>query len=261
MQQPLDFHRSRGYSIGMKVLFLAKDHTDLGHLESYRDAGDDLTVVSCVDAHLDFFAYKGYNVIDSKEFFALVGMKFDVIIGNPPYGKNCNLPPEFLNKCSELSDDIRLIIPRTMRKASIINRLSSNLHLVSDETLPDDTFRDNIKTCFQHWVVSSEERDQIKEFTKNDTNDFEFLKSSKGSDLIIVRVGNAGVVVPNTEDMVLTTPYHERSPNTTYFIKTKSQDVTNRLVSLQDKFIESAADTVNLNSLSIHDLIRIYLDR
>jgi len=84
MLQPIDSYGSMGYHIIMKVLYLAKDHTDLKHLESYRDAGDDLTVVSCFDAHLDFFKYKGYNVIDSKEFFDL-DMKFDVIIGNPPY--------------------------------------------------------------------------------------------------------------------------------------------------------------------------------
>lgn len=200
---------------------------------------------------------EGATVTDNLDDYN--GMRFDVVIGNPPYGKNCNLPPEFLNKCASLSDDIRLILPRTMRKPSIINRLDPSLHLVKDETLPDDTFRDNIQTCLQHWVVKSEPRAHIKEFSKSDTDDFTFMRTPQESNVIIVRVGNAGVVVPNTEDMVLTTPYNKRSPNTTYFIKTKSQQVTDKLVSLQDKFIESSKNTVNLNSLSIHDLVGIYL--
>ena len=244
-------------------LYLAKDPDDgvLADLENISSQGQ-VTVVACLPAFVEAYTFLGYNAITADQFFTLTDMKFDVIIGNPPYGKNCNLPPKFLNRIAELglSKKIIFVVPRTMRKKGVTNGLHPNLHLTHDKTLPDDTFRDNILTCVQTWEVKSNEREKIREYTKDDTDDFEFLKTPEGSDLVITRVANAGVVVPNTEEMVLTTPYYERSPNTTYFIKVKNQSVADRLISLEDKFIEASRNTVGLRSLSIDSLIEIYLN-
>ena len=130
---------------------------------------------------------------------------------------------------------------------------------MSDVTCPDDTFPRGIKACYQRWMIKDEIRESIRIFTGSDVNDFIFLPTVDGSDCVITRVANAGVVVPNTEEMVLTTPYYERSSNTTYFLKVKNDDVITKLKSLQDKFIETSQETVGLNSLSKHDIIRLYL--
>ena len=77
------------------------------------------------------------------------GMRFSVVIGNPPYGKNSSLAVKFLNKASELSDTVHMILPRTFRKPSVINRINPNLHLVSDKDVDDSAFRDSIVACVQ----------------------------------------------------------------------------------------------------------------
>ena len=200
---------------------------------------------------------RGVTVVSDLD--ELMGQRFSIVIGNPPYGKNANLAVKFLNKVSELSDDIRMVLPRTFRKPSIINRLNPHLHLVSDVTCPDDTFPRGIKACHQRWEVRPDVREPIETFKKEDTTDFVFLPTSEGSDCIITRVANAGVVVRNTETLVLTIPYHERSSSTTYFLKVKDESVMMRLESLQEQFIECSKETVGLNSLSIHDIVRLYL--
>ena len=217
----------------------------------------DITVWEDTTKGINSCLTRGVTVVSNLD--ELMGQRFSVVIGNPPYGKNSNLAVQFLNKVAELSDDIRMVLPRTFRKPSIINRLNPHLHLVSDVTCPDDTFPRGIKACYQRWEVRSDVREPIQTFKKEDTTDFTFLKSSEGSDCIITRVANAGVVVRNTEPLVLTIPYHERSSSTTYFLKVKDESVITKLESLQEQFIECSKETVGLNSLSIHDIVRLYL--
>ena len=42
--------------------------------------------------------------------------KFTLAIGNPPYGVGGNLAIRFLNKTSEVTDDIRFVLPTSVRK-------------------------------------------------------------------------------------------------------------------------------------------------
>ena len=48
-----------------------------------------------------------------------------ITIGNPPFGKNANLAVKFFNHAAKFSDAIAFVLPRTFRKASIVNRLNS----------------------------------------------------------------------------------------------------------------------------------------
>ena len=48
-------------------------------------------------------------------------MKFTLAIGNPPYGVGGNLAIKILNKTSEITDDIRFVLPTSMRKPSCQN--------------------------------------------------------------------------------------------------------------------------------------------
>ena len=60
-------------------------------------------------------------------------MKFTLAIGNPPYGVGGNLAIKFLNKTSEITDDIRFVLPTSIRKPSCQNKIKPYLHCEVDE--------------------------------------------------------------------------------------------------------------------------------
>lgn len=176
-------------------------------------------------------------------------MKFDVIVGNPPYGKNANLAVEFLNKGVQLSTQVYYVLPRTFRKVSVLNRVDQKLHLVWDHTVPDHMFPPPILTCAQFWQVASTDRPKIK--IKTTHPDFDFVTPCQ-ADLCIGRVG-AGPC-----GNIYTDRFLERSVNSHYFIKTKSLQVQQKLKSLSSQFRLQGTQTVGVPSLSKHELIQIY---
>ena len=114
---------------------------------------------------------RGVTVVSDLD--ELMGQRFSVVIGNPPYGSGGNLAIQFLNKCAELSDDIRMVLPISVRKPSSLNKIRLDLVCVDDNTLPDDTFPRTIKTVYQRWVKTDTLREKIKTFTSHP--DFEFV--------------------------------------------------------------------------------------
>lgn len=78
-----------------------------------------------------------------------------LIIGNPPFGKNCNLAINFFNHSAKFADVIAFIIPRTFRKTSVQNKLNLQFHLIYDEDTPTSPCcfipKLNVKCCFQIW--------------------------------------------------------------------------------------------------------------
>lgn len=100
-------------------------------------------------------------------------------VGNPPFGKNSNTAVKFFNHAAEFSDCIAFVLPRTFRKASVINRLHKNFHLVKEEALPPDAFylptgeSYSVPTTFQVWKRRDNERE--KEAIYDSHPDFDFL--------------------------------------------------------------------------------------
>ena len=64
-------------------------------------------------------------------------MRFTLAIGNPPYGVGGNLAIKFLNKTAEITDDIRFVLPTSVRKPSS-DRKSTRLNSshVSESRMP-----------------------------------------------------------------------------------------------------------------------------
>jgi hypothetical protein len=89
----------------MNVLFYAKNHENLRDLQTWRHTE---LLVCCPDEVIDFFEYKGYNGIPDSVYYDL-DMKFDHVIGNPPYLKNVHL--KFLLKALNMSESVYLIHP------------------------------------------------------------------------------------------------------------------------------------------------------
>ena len=174
--------------------------------------------------------------------------KFSYNIGNPPYGKNSSTALKFLNLGAKLADNVLFVVPRTFRKPSLINRVESHLHLISDNTVDDEAFRDSIITCKQHWKVCDNERPHIE--TLNTHTDFEFTTADM-ADFAVGRVGGgpAAKVFHNPK---------ERSASSHYFVKALTEGVVESFVELYPILRESAMDTVGCPSLSKHDIITIY---
>ena len=89
-----------------------------------------------------------------------------ITIGNPPFGKNAALAVKFFNRAAEFSDVIAFVIPKTFRKASIINRLNANFHMIHDETVPDHSFifngaSYNVPCAGQIWQRKATPREKI----------------------------------------------------------------------------------------------------
>ena len=169
-----------------QVLYLAKEPdngvmSDLKSLKKHK-----VTVVACLPGYREYYQFLGYNTITADQYFSLEDMKFDVIIGNPPYGKNSSLAVKFLNKSSEVSDFVMMVLPRSFRKPSIMNRVNQEMILMKDETVDDDAFRDSIVTCVQTWKRTGETRDLIE--TRTEHPDFAFTTKEQ-AELCLGRVG------------------------------------------------------------------------
>jgi hypothetical protein len=109
-------------------------------------------------------------VVDFQEFLELAdkGMRFNVVIGNPPYsdrskvsgantgGCSNNLDSDFFTKSTEIADRVSLIIraKHFMKSSSNFRKkLFSSGNLVSIQYLPPETFPtvQNTQTCVVTW--------------------------------------------------------------------------------------------------------------
>ena len=125
--------------------------------------------------------------IIEKDFFDYeIGEKNGkiLVIGNPPFGRNCSIAVKFFNHASNWCDTIAFIIPRTFRRESIQNRLNLKFHLVLDEEIPikpcSFTPPMMVKCCFQIWEKRDYKREIIKLETSHD--DWEFLSLGPNDD-------------------------------------------------------------------------------
>jgi hypothetical protein len=235
----------------MKTLYLAKE-PDLAVRDDLSRISGEVVVVDC-NGYGDYYRKKGYNVISKRKYFELDGtMRFDVVIGNPPYGSGANDAIKFINKAADYSDDIRMVLPLSMRKVSCQNKVRLDLVCVEDIKLPDDTFPGSIRTVRQRWVKTNTPRKKIPTVTKHE--DFQYLPYERRSeaDLMIGRTGAGPTGKVKTKDFQDYSPEH-------YFIKAANQTVIDNLVSIESKLIEVAwKDTNGRPSLSKNDLVDVY---
>lgn len=81
----------------------------------------------------------------------------NLVIGNPPFGRNSKLALKFFNKCAENADVIAFIIPRNWNSNKKQKHLSKEFDLIRSVILPDNSFtldgKDyKVKCVAQIWV-------------------------------------------------------------------------------------------------------------
>ena len=84
-------------------------------------------------------------------------------IGNPPFGNQSSLAKNFIKKCSEFSDSISFILPKSFRKESYQKAFPLNFHLEKEYELESDIFTIDGKShkvpcVFQIWIKKDTNR-------------------------------------------------------------------------------------------------------
>jgi len=109
----------------MKTLYLAKE-PDAGVRNDLSRISGEITIVDCLNGYIDWYKKKGYNCISKDEFFENDDMRFDVVIGNPPFqepghkGKTSSLWKKFLEKSFTMADNVSLIVPASFTSPSTL---------------------------------------------------------------------------------------------------------------------------------------------
>jgi hypothetical protein len=178
-------------------------------------------------------------------------MRIDYVIGNPPYGVAANMAVKFLNKSTELSDHVMMVLPASFQRDSVLNKINLDFRLESDIKLPNDTFPRDITTVRQYWTKSETKREKI---TIHRTHpDFEFIKYAD-KDKATLFIGGAGA---GPSGKVKTEGYDHYMPGHHYVVC--SDEVRDRFIALQPKLIAQSRVCGCLPGLGKHDIITLYI--
>tara|TARA_R110000824_G_scaffold121558_4_gene277745 strand:- start:2020 stop:3045 length:1026 start_codon:yes stop_codon:yes gene_type:complete len=96
-----------------------------------------------------------------------------VSITNPPFGRNSELARKFFRHGADHCEFICYLVPRSWKKWTVRNSLPSNFHLISETTMPKESFyldsdseeiNDSgvLQTVFQIWQRKEDPRPTIK---------------------------------------------------------------------------------------------------
>ena len=184
-------------------------------------------------------------------------MKFTLAIGNPPYGVGGNLAIKFLNKTSEITDDIRFVLPTSVRKPSSQNKIKSYLHCEVDDDLDSATFPGGISAVKQYWKAKNTSRfaKGVNEIPMHREHpDFEFLdyKDRFEADVFIGEYGCGPSGIVKTENFTHYAKGH-------HFLNVKSPEVIKNLLEFAPKFREVATVTNGRYHFGKNDLITTYI--
>lgn len=92
-----------------------------------------------------------------QDFLSFTTSKRMVAVGNPPFGRRCQLALQFLCHAVNFCDVVAFILPKTFKKYSFQKFLPAEVHLVSQVDLPDESFEllgrpYCVRSVFQVWA-------------------------------------------------------------------------------------------------------------
>ena len=184
-------------------------------------------------------------------------MKFTIAIGNPPYGVGGNLAIKFINKTSEISDDVRFVLPTSVRKPSSLNKIKAHLHCTVDEDLDESTFPGGISAVKQYWEVRNTSRFQVgvgEIPMMREHPDFEFLPYEQrfDADVFVGEYGSGPSGRVKTENFTHYAKGH-------HFLKVRDPSVIENLLEFATRFREVASSCNGRRHFGKNDLISTYI--
>lgn len=184
-------------------------------------------------------------------------MRFSLAIGNPPYGVGGNLAIRFLNKTAEITDDIRFVLPTSVRKPSSLNKIKAHLHCTVDEDLDESTFPGGISAVKQYWEVRNTSRFQVgvgEIPMMREHPDFEFLPYEQRfeADVFVGEYGSGPSGRVKTENFTHYAKGH-------HFLKVRDPSVIENLLEFATRFREVASSCNGRRHFGKNDLISTYI--
>ncbi len=180
-------------------------------------------------------------------------MKFTLAIGNPPYGVGGNLAIKFLNKTAEITDDIRFVLPTSVRKPSSLNKIDPFIQVTEDHDLDPKTFPNGISAVYQRWEKSKTPREKIEMLRTHP--DFEFLSYEKRfeADVFIGEYGCGPSGRVKTENFTHYAKGH-------HFLKVRSPEVIENFLEFAPRFRRVANQCNGRYHFGKNDLITTYME-
>ena len=241
----------------MKSLLIICDPGGLHSLRAIKKGWDPERIWVWEDDPTHFYAIKQISakIHLVEDFYTLIKkkMRFTLGIGNPPYGVGGNLAIKFLNKTAELTDDIRFVVPVSLRKPSSLNKINPYLNLVEDQDLDPKTFPGGITAVYQRWVKTETPREKIKLLNKH--SDFDFLPYERRfeADVFVGEYGCGPSGRVKTQNFTHYAKGH-------HFLKVHSPEVICNLVKFAPRFREVALGCNGRAHFGKNDLITTYVE-
>jgi hypothetical protein len=224
-----------------------------------------------------------------------------VVIGNPPFsvsgrcrGGLRNPVVDFINHASTLADTVIFIVPPTMNRPALRDRVNRELHLVINEPLKDDSFEQSsegvqrpVKCLVQLWARKTPSSDRpllyqgVPDVNRQDgtwiwqnglRGDFDFLVPvDPQANLMVCRFGKVGTVVHDMASIKAMQQALDRGKKAvestrgaTYYFYLRCRDpatVKRRLESSRartmfEDYRRSCVGTAA--SLNLRDVVRVY---
>lgn len=201
-----------------------------------------------------------HDEVEEQNFFDFTPYPLDervIAIGNPPFGYRAQGAIAFFNHAAKFCDTVAFIVPRSFRKAYIINQLHPNFHVSKEIILEVGIFEggaNKIRTVWQVWDKQEYKRDKI--VLPSEHADFKIVSQGRNfnieeADIAIRRTGYKAVgqvVFPE-----------EALPITQYvFIKIVNEEA---IEIFEDLDLECAFDTALSPTVTQGEIIQAYINR